>query len=119
MFVAQTLVPVMLAPLILHESFLDTPLSGVPLLLCLVVLLAGAATIARSPALLALSGRREREAAQAALGDGSGTPDRPEWRSLEATPSSALTEPADPASRTTTMSPLPSDRDTTGSPGPT
>jgi drug/metabolite transporter (DMT)-like permease len=118
-FVAQTLVPVMLAPLILHESFLDTPLSGVPLLLCLVVLLAGAATIARSPALLALSGHREREAAQAALGDGSGTPESPEWRSLEATSSSALNEPADPASRTTTISPLPSDRDTTGSPGPT
>jgi drug/metabolite transporter (DMT)-like permease len=62
-FVAQTFVPVMLAPLILHESFLDTPLSGFPLLMCLLVLLAGATILARSPALLALSSRREREAA--------------------------------------------------------
>jgi len=63
-FVAQTFVPIMLAPLILHESFLDTPLSGVPLLVCLLVLLAGATVLARSPALLALSHRRELEAAQ-------------------------------------------------------
>jgi drug/metabolite transporter (DMT)-like permease len=62
-FAAQTFVPVMLAPLILHESFLDTPVSGVPLLACLLVLLAGATVLARSPALLALSGSREREAA--------------------------------------------------------
>jgi hypothetical protein len=60
-FVAQTFVPIALAPLVLHESFLHTPLSGIPLLGCLCVLLAGATTIARSPALLAIS--RQREAA--------------------------------------------------------
>jgi hypothetical protein len=60
-FVAQTFVPVMLAPLIFHESFLETPASGFPLLLCLLVLLAGATTLARSPALLALSGGRAVE----------------------------------------------------------
>jgi drug/metabolite transporter (DMT)-like permease len=114
-FVAQTFVPVMLAPLILHESFLDTPLSGVPLIACLLVLLAGAATIARSPALLALSGRREREAAQLAR-EGSGSAASRSWRSAETTPSSVRSEPAEPSSRTTTTSPLPSERDATGSP---
>jgi drug/metabolite transporter (DMT)-like permease len=112
-FVAQTLVPVMLAPLILHESFLDTPLSGVPLLVCLFILLAGATIIARSPALLALSGRREREAAQAAVA-GSGTPSSPELRSPETTRSSSLSEPTEPSSRTTTTSPRPSELDITG-----
>ena len=34
-FVVQTLVPVLLAPLVVHASFLDSPLSGVPLLRCL------------------------------------------------------------------------------------
>jgi hypothetical protein len=56
-FVVQTLVPVLLAPLVLHSSFLDSPLSGVPLLGCLMVLLVGATVIARSPALLAISAR--------------------------------------------------------------
>jgi drug/metabolite transporter (DMT)-like permease len=56
-FVVQTLVPVLLAPLVLDASFLDSPLSGVPLLGCLMVLLIGATVIARSPALLAISAR--------------------------------------------------------------
>jgi len=56
-FVVQTLVPVLLAPLVVHASFLDSPLSGVPLLGCLMVLLVGATVIARSPALLAISAR--------------------------------------------------------------
>jgi drug/metabolite transporter (DMT)-like permease len=56
-FVVQTVVPIGLAPLILHESFLDTPLSGLPLFGCLAVLLAGATVVARSPALLAISNR--------------------------------------------------------------
>ena len=55
-FVVQTLVPVLLAPLVVHASFLDSPLSGIPLLGCLIVLLVGATVIARSPALLAISG---------------------------------------------------------------
>ncbi len=116
-FVAQTLVPVMLAPLIFHESFLDTPLSGIPLLVCLVVLLTGAATIARSPALLALSGRREREAAQALAG--SGSPASPARRNPETTPSSALNDPVDPSSLTTITSPLPSEPGSKGSRDPT
>ena len=59
-FAVQTVVPVLLAPLVVHASFLDSPLSGVPLLGCLLVLLAGATAIARSPALLAISGGRDQ-----------------------------------------------------------
>ncbi|MGA3362484.1 MAG: hypothetical protein ABSD82_10695 [Solirubrobacteraceae bacterium] len=55
-FVVQTVVPIGLAPLVLHTSFIDSPLDGIPLLGCLLVVLAGAITIARSPALLALGG---------------------------------------------------------------
>jgi drug/metabolite transporter (DMT)-like permease len=55
-FVVQTVVPIGLAPLVLHTSFIDSPLDGVPLLGCLLVVLAGAITIARSPALIALGG---------------------------------------------------------------
>ncbi len=55
-FVVQTIVPIGLAPLVVHTSFIDSPLDGIPLLGCLVVLLAGATTIARSPALIALGG---------------------------------------------------------------
>jgi hypothetical protein len=58
-FVVQTLIPVMLAPLVFQSSFLDSPGSGLPLLACLFVLLAGATAIARSPALLAISGHRD------------------------------------------------------------
>jgi drug/metabolite transporter (DMT)-like permease len=61
-FVVQTIVPIMLTPLLFHRSFLDSPLSGLPLIGCLVVLLAGATTIARSPALHAISGTRDQRA---------------------------------------------------------
>ncbi len=71
-FVAETFVPVMLAPLILHVSFLNTPLSGVPLLICLLVLLGGATVLARSPALLALSGDRASQAARGSARDSAG-----------------------------------------------
>jgi drug/metabolite transporter (DMT)-like permease len=110
-FVAQTFVPVMLAPLILHESFLDSPLAGVPLVFCLLVLLAGATTLARSPALLALSGNRERELEQSAREEpqlgvvGSGIPDSPDSRSATTSRLSAREAPADCGSLTTTMSP--------------
>jgi drug/metabolite transporter (DMT)-like permease len=116
-FVAQTFVPVMLAPLILHESFLDSPLSGVPLVVCLLVLLTGATTLARSPALLALSGSRERELAQRLLEEpqlgvvGSGTPDSRESRSATTSLLTARDAPADAGSLTTTMSPVPGVRE--------
>jgi len=112
-FVAQTLVPIMLAPLIFHESFLHTPLSGVPLLGCLIVLLVGATILARSPALLALSSRREREAAQPARA-GSGRATTPEERTIAASEETARCEPTEPASRSTTTSPERSGRATRG-----
>ena len=59
-FVVQTIVPIGLAPLVVHSSFVDSPLSGVPLIGCLAVLLAGATTIARSPALLAVGAARDQ-----------------------------------------------------------
>lgn len=59
-FVVQTVVPIGLAPLVVHSSFVDSPLHGVPLIGCLIVLLAGATTIARSPALLAVSAGRDQ-----------------------------------------------------------
>src|SRR5437762_504099 len=53
-FVTQTVVPIVLAPLLLGESFAATPLGGVPLAASLALLVAGAAMLVRSPLLLAL-----------------------------------------------------------------
>jgi hypothetical protein len=53
-FVTQTLVPVMLAPLLLGEDFSKTPLYGVPLVASLLLLAGGAAALARSPVLVTL-----------------------------------------------------------------
>jgi drug/metabolite transporter (DMT)-like permease len=53
-FVTQTVVPVIIAPLLLGESFARTPLGGVPLAASLALLVTGAALLARSPLLLAL-----------------------------------------------------------------
>jgi drug/metabolite transporter (DMT)-like permease len=102
-FVVQTFIPVLLAPLILHESFLDTPLSGIPLLFCLGVLLAGATILARSPALLALNvGAGADQPARAE----SGMPLRPAALSASASRSATRTEAAvEPRSVSTTMSP--------------
>src|ERR1700736_3603299 len=82
-FVVQTLVPVLLAPLVVQASFLDSPLSGIPLLGCLVILLVGATVIARSPALLAISGPRHQRASWE-----SGSPTRPSTCSEAASQSS-------------------------------
>lgn len=110
-FVAQTFVPIMLAPLILHESFIETPLSGVPLLCCLGVLLTGATVLARSPALLALSRRRERD--QLASVENA-SPESPEEWSAETTRSSMRDDPAGPSSVMTTTSPGRSAREKRG-----
>lgn len=99
-FVTQTLIPVMLTPLVVHSSFLESPLSGVPLLGCLLVLLSGAIVIARSPALLAISGARDQSAS---LEIGSAT--SPSARSAEASRSSTASEPGADVTDTTTTSP--------------
>ena len=97
-FVTQTVVPIVLAPLILNEKFTDTPLNGAPLALSLVVLVVGAAALARSPLLLALmEGER--------TSDSSGSTDRPSERSHETIRSSPASEEAEPPTETIRTSP--------------
>jgi drug/metabolite transporter (DMT)-like permease len=97
-FVTQTVVPVVLAPLLLGERFSDTPLGGVPLGISLALLVAGAALLARSPLLVALM---ERELVSHPSGS---TPSRsaPSQETIRSTPS---TEEADPSTVTTKISP--------------
>jgi hypothetical protein len=97
-FVTQTVVPVVLAPLLLGESFADTPLSGVPLSASLALLVVGAALLARSPLLLALmAGER--------MSQPSGSAPSPSEPSQETIRSSPATEDGDPLSSTTSTSP--------------
>ena len=97
-FVTQTIVPIVLAPLILNEKFTDTPLNGAPLALSLGVLVAGAAALARSPLLLALmEGER--------TSDSSGSTDRPSERSQETMRSSPASDEAEPSTETIRTSP--------------
>ncbi len=97
-FVTQTVVPVVLAPLLLGESFSATPFGGVPLSCSLALLVLGAALLARSPLLLALM---EGESVSHASGS---TPSRSE-PSQETTRSSPATEADDPSIATTSTSP--------------
>lgn len=97
-FVTQTVVPIVLAPLILNEKFTDTPFSGVPLALSLAVIVAGAAALARSPLLLALM---EGEA----ISEPSGSTDSPEERSQATTRSTPLRDAPEPSTDTTRTSP--------------
>src|SRR3954453_820300 len=53
-FVTQTVIPVIVAPLLFGEHFDATPLNGWPLVASLALLVAGAAALARSPLLLAM-----------------------------------------------------------------
>ena len=96
-FVVQTLLPILAAPLLLHESFIGTPLSGIPLLGCLAVLLAGAVVLARSPLLLALMTPQ-------AIAE-SGTPESRSAASSEANTSSDRNEATEESSVSTTTSP--------------
>jgi drug/metabolite transporter (DMT)-like permease len=97
-FVTQTVIPVVLAPLLLGESFSATPLGGIPLSLSLALLITGAALLARSQLLLALmAGERVSHVSGSA-------PSRPA-ASQETIRSSADTEAADPSASTTSTSP--------------
>jgi FtsH-binding integral membrane protein len=97
-FVTQTVVPVALAPVLFGERFGATPLGGVPLVVSLAVLIAGAAMLARSPLLLALmEGERTSRA--------SGSAPNPEDRSQATMRSSPGSEAGDPSSSTTSTSP--------------
>jgi hypothetical protein len=97
-FVTQTVIPVVLAPLLLGERFGDTPLGGVPLIVSLFVLVAGAAALARSPLLLALmEGER--------VSHESGSAFSPEESSHATMRSNPSTEADEPDSSTTSTSP--------------
>jgi hypothetical protein len=97
-FVTQTVVPVVLAPLLLGERFSATPLGGVPLALSLALLVGGATLLVRSPLLLALmEGERVSHASGSAP-----SPSAPSHETIRSSPS---TEEADPSTSTTKTSP--------------
>jgi hypothetical protein len=97
-FVTQTVIPVVLAPVLFGESFAATPLGGVPLAVSLAVLVAGAAALARSPLLLALM------APQAVSADSDSTAS-PESDSRERSRSSDSTDAGDPSASSTSTLP--------------
>jgi hypothetical protein len=97
-FVTQTVVPIVVAPLLFGESFADTPLGGVPLSASLALLVTGAALLARSPLLLALmSGERVSQAS------GAGASPLPSSQVMMC--SSPSTDADEPSSSTTSTSP--------------
>jgi hypothetical protein len=98
-FVTQTVVPVVLAPLVLGERFTATPLGGVPLALSLSVLVVGAAALARSPLLLALM------AGELEVSRASGSTANPSEPSEETIRSRPATDAEEPSSSTTSTSP--------------
>jgi hypothetical protein len=97
-FVTQTLVPIVLAPTLLEEHFTDTPGGGAPLAIALVLLLVGAALMARSPLLLGLLDSQR-------ISDSSDSLASPSAASRETTPSSPATESVPPSRATTSTSP--------------
>jgi hypothetical protein len=97
-FVTQTLVPVIVAPLLLGESFAATPLGGVPLVVSLAILVAGAAMLARSPLLLALM-------APQAVRDESDSTASPHPASRERSRSSPASEAGEPSASSTSTFP--------------
>jgi hypothetical protein len=97
-FVTQTVVPVVLAPLLLGERFSATPLGGVPLGLSLAVLVAGAAMLARSPLLLGLTAGER-------VSEDSGSTASPEDASQERIRSHPRKDDGEPPSSSTITSP--------------
>jgi hypothetical protein len=97
-FVTQTVVPVVLAPILLGERFSATPLGGVPLALSLALLVGGAAALARSPLLLGLTGAN-------LVSESSGSTRSPEAASQATMRSSPRSEEGEPPSSTTITSP--------------
>src|SRR6185312_5155336 len=97
-FVTQTVIPIVVAPLLFGESFADTPLSGVPLSASLALLVGGAAVLARSPLLVALmEGERVSQPSGSAP---SALP--PSQETMRASP---VTDADEPSSSTTSTSP--------------
>ena len=96
-FVTQTVVPIVLAPMLLGESFAHTPLGGVPLSLALGVLVVGAAMLARSPLLVGLTA--------APTSADSGSTASPDDETRATSRSSPASDDGEPPSSTTTTSP--------------
>lgn len=97
-FVTQTVIPIVVAPLLFGESFADTPWGGIPLSASLAVLVVGAAVLARSQLLVALmEGERVSQA--------SGSAPSPRAPSQEISRSSPATDAGEPSSSTTSTSP--------------
>ena len=103
--VVQTLVPVGLAPVLVHENYFVHPGHAVVLLLSLAVLLTGAALLASSPALIALMAPEPDQAKV-----DSGTAESPSCESSEATRPKDAIDASDPSSVTTRTSPARSRR---------
>ena len=97
-FVTQTVVPVVLAPILLGERFSATPLGGVPLVLSITVVMSGAAALARSPALLSLTDAQR-------VSEDSGSAASPSDASQETMRSTPASEDDEPPSSTTITSP--------------
>jgi hypothetical protein len=103
-FVTQTVIPVVCAPLLLGERFGATPLGGVPLGASLALLIAGAALLARSPLLTTLMGGAPLMAGERVSHASGSTPSR-SVDSAETIRSSPVTDADDPPSSTTRTSP--------------
>lgn len=102
-FVTQTVVPVVLAFLLLGEDFPDSLLGGTVLAVALAMLVAGAALLARSPLLVGLL---EGELVKAPSDSAS----RPSERSRATIRSSPASEARDPSALRTSTSPARIDR---------
>jgi hypothetical protein len=97
-FVTQTVIPVIVAPVLFGEYFDTTPLSGWPLVASLSLLVAGAAALARSPLLLAMMDPQRVSAS-------SGSTASPREDSSETSRSSPSSDAPDPSASTTSTSP--------------
>ena len=97
-FVVQTVVPVIVGPLLFGETFASTPGGGVPLAFFLALLVVAAASLARSPLLLALM---EGEL----VSDESGSTRSPLAASQDTMRSMPDADAADPSAVITRMSP--------------
>ncbi len=96
-FVTQTVIPIVVAPLLFGESFADTPLGGVPLSLSLALLVTGAALLARSQLLVAL--------VAGDVSHPSGSAPSPSPSSRETSRSTPSSDADDPSTPTTSTSP--------------
>jgi hypothetical protein len=97
-FVTQTVIPVIVAPVLFGEHFDTTPLGGWPLVGSLALLVAGAAALARSPLLLAMMDPQGNSAS-------SGSEASPREESSETIRSKPGTDAAEPPTSTTSTSP--------------